>query len=574
MNKKTLYAFIVSFLLLIAVIILNRLSFREMRNYSERVDHARQVISQFETISDHFKSAQIYTPTHDSIELKNFYLLYKRDAESLNGELETLKQFVKDNPQQSKLADTLARRIRNEMPLLFQKNITEIIETGDGFHLNHFFEIHNIINRGIQFEGSLLIERKKKLTEFTTLSNLLTTAFGVIAVSILFFTFFSIFFLSRQRQWLEGFLESILNTSENGIVHYKAIRKEGRIVDFKVEFVNRAMDKLLHINSAEVIGKRLSEISSHVVGNGQLEKYKEVVETGRPAEFETLYQRDDVQRWLLVSLVKLNDGLTASFHNISQLKKYEAELKENIQELERSNTELEQYAYVASHDLQEPLRKIRSFGSYLQDTQKQKLDARGQEHLEKIISAAERMSALIKDILSFSSLRRSDLFVPTDLNKIIDGITQDLDLMITQKNAIIEKDELPVIEAIPLQMNQLFYNLINNSLKFSRQDVPPLIRISSRKVTGKELPSTLDRNIDHYEISVSDNGIGFSQEYAEQVFGLFKRLNERHAYPGSGIGLALCRKVVENHHGEIRAEGKEKEGAVFYIYLPERVRET
>jgi two-component system CheB/CheR fusion protein len=275
-----------------------------------------------------------------------------------------------------------------------------------------------------------------------------------------------------------------------------------------------------------------------------------------------------VERWLLVSLTKLDDGLIASFNDISQLKKYEAELKDNIKSLEHSNSELEQYAYVASHDLQEPLRKIRSFGSYLQDTQASKLDEKGQQQLGKIMNAAERMSLLIKDILTFSSLKKQTAFVPTDLNRIMDAVQQDLELLIAQKNATIHTDALPVIDAIPLQMNQLFYNLVNNSLKFAREGLAPAIEVRCRKMGVEEKLPSFTVDAPYYEIVFSDNGIGFSKDYEEQIFGLFKRLNDKTFYPGSGIGLALCRKVVENHHGEIVARGGENEGAAFYIYLP------
>jgi two-component system CheB/CheR fusion protein len=265
----------------------------------------------------------------------------------------------------------------------------------------------------------------------------------------------------------------------------------------------------------------------------------------------------------------MEDGVTASFHNITPLKKYQEELKENIKELKRSNLELEQYAYIASHDLQEPLRKIRSFGSYLQETQSSKMDEKGREQLNKIMASAERMSILIKDILSFSSIKKQDLLVPTDLNKILIAVKHDLDMVIQQKEALITNELLPTIEAIPLQMNQLFYNLLNNALKFSRIGVKPIITLTCRKLKEYEKPPTLLKGITYYQITVKDNGIGFNQDYEEQIFGLFKRLNDRNVFPGSGIGLALCKKVVENHYGEICAKGRENEGAEFIVYLPE-----
>src|SRR5215204_5382586 len=502
MNKKIPYAFIISFVLLTVVIILNRRTFREMRNYTNAVDHTREVINYFERISNHFKSAQIYTTTYSNIAENKFYTLYKKDSDSIPAELKQLHLLVRDNAGQAKLVDSISNMIVGQLGTLMEKNVAEIIQADESWRLNYLFTIHEMINRGIGSETDLLAQRKQELKESTSLTNLLTTGFAFVAVAIIVFYFFSNLFITRKRQWLEGFLESILNTSQNGIIHYKTVREEGKIINFKYEFVNKSIENLLGIKPELVMGKRLKDISSF----------------GEDGEL------------------------------------------------------FEQYAYVASHDLQEPLRKIRSFGSYLQETQGYRLDEKGRQQLDKIMKSAERMSVLIKDILSFSSLRKED-FVETDLTKILETVLADFDLSISQKGAVVKHDILPVIDAIPLQMNQLFYNLINNSLKFAKEDKKPIICISSQEASDdKKARLSLPKDLLYYEIVIEDNGIGFSQEYADQIFGLFKRLNDKQFYPGSGIGLALCKKVVDNHEGLIYAEGIENEGARFFIYLPKQHR--
>jgi light-regulated signal transduction histidine kinase (bacteriophytochrome) len=269
-------------------------------------------------------------------------------------------------------------------------------------------------------------------------------------------------------------------------------------------------------------------------------------------------------------LAKNGERLTASFQDISSLKNYQADLETTVQKLEATNKELEQYAYAASHDLQEPLRKINIFSSLLQERGHAQFDEKDNEYLNKIINATGRMTTLVTDLLSFSSLKKSDQFVPTNLNESLKSVLEDLDLVIQQKEAVINTDQFPIIEAIPLQMQQIFYNLVNNGLKFTRDNVPPEITISSRMLDQEEKLSDPRLNIEkeYLELKFQDNGIGFSNQYASQIFGLFKRLHSKDTYKGSGIGLALCQRVAENHHGFIYAKGDPGKGACFFVILP------
>lgn len=245
------------------------------------------------------------------------------------------------------------------------------------------------------------------------------------------------------------------------------------------------------------------------------------------------------------------------------------ELRNTNQELQKSNAELEQFAYVASHDLQEPLRKIRTFASMLAE-KTTVLSEKENGYLNKIMASSERMSALINDILNFSKLAQTDVsYVPVDLNEILKNILQDMEMEIEEKNVFFQIDTLPVIEAIPVQMNQLFFNLVSNSLKFAKENTPPEISIKVNAVprSRNEDYKNLNKTLRYIEIIFADNGIGFDQQFGEKIFNIFQRLNNR-TYAGSGIGLALCRRIVHTHHGEIFAESSENEGAAFHIFLP------
>jgi signal transduction histidine kinase len=236
------------------------------------------------------------------------------------------------------------------------------------------------------------------------------------------------------------------------------------------------------------------------------------------------------------------------------------------EKLVRSNSDLEQFAYVASHDLQEPLRKIQIFTEMAEKSVKNE-DAG--TYFEKIHASARRMTELIKSVLNYSRLSKTgEQFEEVDLNLIVENTKTDFELLITEKKAMIHNDTLPVIQGIPLQLNQLFFNLFSNSLKFSATD--PVITISSRILSDKEVKEHefLHAKVRYVEILFKDNGIGFEQQYADQIFTIFQRLHDKKSYEGTGIGLALCKKIVENHHGFITAKSELGKGAFFYIYLP------
>jgi PAS domain S-box-containing protein len=245
-------------------------------------------------------------------------------------------------------------------------------------------------------------------------------------------------------------------------------------------------------------------------------------------------------------------------------------IKSNLQ-LKRSNQELERYAYVASHDLQEPLRKIQLYSSLIRERWLDGISADGRNHLHKVEESANRMSVLIKNILDFSRINHESGFATdVNLNVIVEGVIKDFDLLLSQKNGQVNADSLCVIPAIPLQMTQLFYNLIGNSLKFTREGVPPVITITCQQLTEQELKrhEKLNPRIRHCLITLSDNGIGFNPMFGEKIFGLFQRLHHQQQYEGTGIGLSLCQRIVFNHQGEMWAEGEEGKGATFYIILP------
>jgi PAS domain S-box-containing protein len=272
----------------------------------------------------------------------------------------------------------------------------------------------------------------------------------------------------------------------------------------------------------------------------------------------------------IIGFSKVTRDLTERKMAEDRLKMYAEQLEQKNRELERSNGELSSFSYVASHDLQEPLRKIQAFGNLIQAKDAAHLSDNSKDYFDRMVKAAIRMQNLIDSLLEFSrttTARKN--FEHTDLNVLLDDVKKELAHRIEEKKAVIESAHLPTITIIPFQFRQLLSNLISNSLKYSQTAITPVIEINATYVKAAALnEKDALPGKDYFRFSVADNGIGFEQEYADKVFELFQRLHGRNEYSGSGIGLAICKKIVENHHGFMRAEGEPDKGATFYFFIP------
>jgi len=360
---------------------------------------------------------------------------------------------------------------------------------------------------------------------------------------------------TKQLESLQRRHEMILNSAGEGICSLD--------IEGKATFVNPTVAKLTGRPIEELVGKTEKEIFFTQCGNGD----SAASLTARSPNEQVFYRHDGTCFPVEFVKTSINEngrvvGSVLVFKDITERKRVEESLAQKASELARSNAELEQFAFVASHDLQEPLRKIQAFGDRLKAKCESFPAPEIKDYLDRMQGAAGRMRTLISDLLAFSRvIRSSNPCVSLDLGTVTREVLGDLEVRIEKNGAKVEVGALPTIDADPMQMRQLLLNLISNALKFQPPGASPVVKISSRLLnaaSGEQL----------CELTVQDNGIGFDEKYVDKMFAVFQRLHGRSEYEGTGIGLAVCRRIVDRHHGSILARSQPGQGATFIVTLP------
>lgn len=331
---------------------------------------------------------------------------------------------------------------------------------------------------------------------------------------------------------------------------------------------NRGAEKIKGYSEKEIVGNHFRIFYPQSDQEAKLPEQliREATEKGKAIHEGWRVRKDGTKFWGSIVITALHGkdnaitGFSKVTRDLTERKNAEDKLIQYARQLESQNKELQQFAYAAAHDMKEPLRKIQFYNSAILDSHHANLPEKEKNYLVRAADAAARMQGLIDDILAFSRIAgKPDQFETVDLNAIWKEVLEFLQTGIETAQAVIETDPLPVIQGIPVQLRQLFANLLSNSLKYSKKELTPHIRLKCQRLEPAETG---------YLIAMEDNGIGFPPEYADKIFEMFQRLHGREEYPGTGIGLAICKKIVENHHGTIRAQGQPGEGARFEVYLP------
>ena len=374
----------------------------------------------------------------------------------------------------------------------------------------------------------------------------------------------------EERQRSEAFLDSVIQNLPS-MVFIK------RASDLTFVLWNKAHEAATGLVAAKDLGKCDHDFFNREEADRYAATDREVLRTGRMMEVaeETMSTAQYGVRVLHTKKFPIfnkqgePEFLVGIAEDITERQAAAQKLQEFAAQLERNNRELQDFAFVASHDLQEPLRKVRTFGDRLKTKCGASLGDDGRDYLERMLNAAGRMQTLIEDLLSFSRVTtQAKPFVALDLNGVAHEVLSDLEVRIEQVQGRVELAELPVVQADPTQMRQLLQNLIGNALKFHRPDEKPVVKVFARPLAVPAEANGRPAKAQFFQLVVEDNGIGFEEKYLDRIFTVFQRLHGRGEYEGTGVGLAICRKIAQRHGGDITATSRPGHGATFLITLP------
>lgn len=577
--------FVLSFCM---IIFIASLGYKQISNLSSSTDliiHTYKVNVELEQILSYLKDAETgqrgFIITRDSVYLKPFL----EGRKKVNNSFAELKYLTQDNNEQQQNLQELNILIDERLDNLeiassyAARDQTELSQFKEVFleGKNYMGAIRDKLNYMIALENDLLTKRKEKYLNYAKYTPISLLSLLLVTLVLMYIAYAKINSdiekLRFKNKQLEIFKES---TNQSEIINkhgswrwnidqntfhfsdnlFRLLGEEPNSFEQTIE----SFLKFVHPEDVLKLSKQVEEMKENkdlpfivyrvVHSNGEIRHLK--------SYGKSISNKDGTQQLL---------GTTTDITD--EIDHYNTLEKRNL-ELELNNKELEAFNYVASHDLQEPLRKIQTFLSRLRDKEDDKFSDSGKLYIERINNAANRMRLLIDDLLQFSRTNKADeALEKVNINTLFQAAQEDLAEDIVSLKAQIIAEKIPPIKVIPFQIQQLFSNLLSNSLKYSVKKRPPIIRVSYDLVQGaddKRLPQSGDQA--YHKITFVDNGIGFEPEYAEQIFSLFSRLHNKNEYSGTGIGLAICRKITDNHGGFIFASSAPSQGATFTLFLP------
>ena len=573
---------------LFVILVIAGMTYRHIQTLSHSTDqvvHTYKVNVELEQIISYLKDAETgqrgYFITGDSLYLDPYLI----NREKINNTFASLKELTKNNKEQQEnlkiLNQTIEERLLN-LSQAYSAFLKRDINTPEFKNLflrgkTTMDDIRAQVSSMIAIEDKRLKGRRDAYKDDLRFTPIFLFSFVLLTLILLLIAYakiqadvsklksanakLEIFkestnqseIISNHGNWVWNIEDNFFEYSDN---MYRMLGEEPQSFDSTIE------NFMTYVHPDDVVKLQEQVDQMMVDENLPFINYRIIRKNGDIRYFKARGQKvsgDDYRKRVIGTIVDVTDEI----QNL-------VVLEERNFELERNNEELSAFNHVASHDLQEPLRKIQTFLSRLEEKEKDNLSDAGKKYMQRIVTAAARMRLLIDDLLQYSRTNKSDQAIENvDLNEIFENAKLHLSEEIKDKKALITSEDLPNGLVIPFQMQQLFTNLLGNALKYSKEDVTPHIKVAYSKIKSTD-DSRLDpKKSDYYhKIEFKDNGIGFEQEYADKIFELFNRLHNRDAYSGTGIGLSICKKIVENHKGIIYATGIPNQGSTFTILLP------